>query len=401
MPTSLLRPHGPLAAALALLLLATPAAADTTAKAATDVSARGAAGVSAGAAAGATAARVPALVLTAPTGPHPVGTTSLHLVDGSRPDPWVPERAERELMVSLWYPARTAHGRRAPYLTEREAELLLREQYIEGIPAEALSRARTNAVTGAPPLGRDRSLPLVILSPGSAAPRATLTTLAEDLASRGYVVAGIDHTYESSGTTFPDGRTATCVACRLTDEPGLGQKATRVRAADASFVLDRLLGPGPAWPGARLIDPSRIAMVGHSLGGASAAWTMLTDARVRAGVNLDGAFHLPATGLARPFLLLGAVRGHRPGGQDPSWGREWPRMTGWKRWLTADGMEHPSFSDFPLIAERIGAGGIPAARAIEITRVYVAAFVDRHLRGRPRPLLAGPSPRYLEVAFWD
>ncbi|MBG0825659.1 alpha/beta hydrolase [Planomonospora sp. ID91781] len=377
MPTSVLR--GALAAAVALLTFATPAAADAAAE------------------------RVPALVLSEPTGPHPVGTTSLHLIDESRPDPWVAEKTARELMVSLWYPARTAQGRRAPYTTAREAELLLKELLIKDLPADALSRARTNAFTDAPALGHDRGLPLVVLSPGFSAPRSSLTTLAEDLASKGYVVAGIDHTYESAGTAFPDGRITTCVACRSLDSPGFGKKATRGRAADVSFVLDQLLGPDPAWKGARLIDPSRIAMAGHSLGGASSAWTMLTDARVRAGINLDGGFHIPipSKGLSRPFLLLGAVKSHKPGGQDPSWGRDWRRMTGWKRWLTVDGMDHPSFSDFPLIADRIGGGRLPGSRAVEITRTYVGAFVDLHLRKRPQPLLEGPSRRYPEVEFWN
>ena len=52
--------------------------------------------------------------------------------------------------------------------------------------------------------------------PASPEPRSSLTALAEELASRGYVVAGIDHTYENFATTFPDGRVATCVACEPT-----------------------------------------------------------------------------------------------------------------------------------------------------------------------------------------
>jgi hypothetical protein len=49
--------------------------------------------------------------LPGPTGPHPVGTTSVYLKDTSRPpDPWVPEVNARELMVSLWYPATSPNG---------------------------------------------------------------------------------------------------------------------------------------------------------------------------------------------------------------------------------------------------------------------------------------------------
>ena len=42
------------------------------------------------------------------------------------------------------------------------------------------------------------------------------------------------------------------------------------RAADVSFVLGELTGAHPAWPGGALIDPSRMAMAGHSIGGAAA-----------------------------------------------------------------------------------------------------------------------------------
>ena len=71
-----------------------------------------------------------------------------------------------------------------------------------GSPASrwrSLSTVQTNAVSDAAPAGQQRSLPLVVLSPGYTGSRSTLTVLAEDLASHGYVVTGIDHTYESLG----------------------------------------------------------------------------------------------------------------------------------------------------------------------------------------------------------
>ena len=60
--------------------------------------------------------------LPAPTGPYPVGTTSLHLTDRGRPDPWVGSRPYRELMVSVRYPARNVAGHpRAPQMLPGEA----------------------------------------------------------------------------------------------------------------------------------------------------------------------------------------------------------------------------------------------------------------------------------------
>ncbi|GAB3151645.1 alpha/beta hydrolase family protein [Microbispora hainanensis] len=339
--------------------------------------------------------------LPAPTGPHPVGATTLYLKDTSRPDPWVPEATARELMVTLWYPARPGEGRRAPYMTAKESELTLKGKHVTGVPYDVLSRTRTNALEDAKPAGRTGGLPLVVLSPGFTMPRSTLTSLAEELASRGYAVAGVDHTYENYATTFPDGRVAECVACDSDTDPGFGTKVAGVRAADVSFVLDQLTGPHATWEGSSLIDPSEIAMAGHSIGGAAAAAAMLKDRRVRAGIDMDGTTYarIPKSGLSRPFLFLGSA-GHEPAGRDTSWDRDWKLLTGWKRWLVLPGADHQSFTDVPLLAGALGIavpGGLSPARSAEITRAYVGAFLDRHLRHEPQPLLDEPSPRYPEV----
>jgi predicted dienelactone hydrolase len=316
--------------------------------------------------------------------------TELHLVDEDRPDPWVPT-GPRELMVSLWYPA-VEYGDPDPnpYATAEESRLVLAG--IAGVPEDALTRVRTHARPDVPP--RHGRSPLVVLSSGFSLPRWTLTALAEDLASRGYVVAGVDHTYEALAVTFPDGR----VAERTVPVGGwTGPQVAASRALDISFVLDRLLGG----PNGRLIDRHRIAVAGHSMGGAAATATILADPRVDAGINMDGSFH-PAleTDLSRPFLMLGAGSLGYPGA-DPNWDATWPHLTGWRRWLYVPDMEHPSFSDLAVVAEWLGDAvqPMPGARAVEITRTYVAAFTDLHLRHRHRPLLDGPSPLFPEVEF--
>jgi dienelactone hydrolase len=345
--------------------------------------------------------------LPEPTGPHPVGTTSRWLTDTSRPDPWVAEEPARELMISLWYPAARAGGRRAPYMTPAESELQVTSRGITGVPAGLLSTTRTNAVSDAAPAGAERSLPLIVLSPGFTNSRSALTGLAEDLASHGYVVAGIDHTYESYGTAFPDGRVTTGLA-RTTRRPGSGfwEKVVAGRAADVSFVIGELTGADPAGPGAGLIDPSRIAMAGHSIGGASAIAALLADSRIQAGIDMDGATHapIPRAGLSRPFLFLGKQANYTPGGDGAvtTWERDWPRLTGWKRWLLVAGAVHASFTDLGLLAGQAGIdldAGLAGARSLDITRAYVRAFFDQHLRGQPQPLLEQPSPLYPEVTF--
>ena len=111
--------------------------------------------------------------LPEPTGERPVGTTSVHLTDTSRPDPWVAAVSARELMVSLWYPAMPSDGRRAQYMTPGESELQLTSRGITGVPPDALSTVRTTAVADATPAGRPRSVPLVVLSPGFTNSRST------------------------------------------------------------------------------------------------------------------------------------------------------------------------------------------------------------------------------------
>ncbi|MFF6772394.1 alpha/beta hydrolase family protein [Streptomyces sp. NPDC012637] len=384
------------AAALLACAVALPATALPATAATPTAAAPAAAGTSAAA----------ALELPAPTGRSGVGTSVLHLVDRSRTDPWVPEADGRELMVTLHYPAaRKAHGRPAPYATEQEARLLLQGVGVtDPASVRALAGMGTHSATNARPApGRH---PLVVLSPGFGVPRFTLTAIAVELASRGYVVASVDHAYETSGTAVPDGRVLTCVACKALEEGrAKGTDVTAARAADVRFVLDRITGPHAAWPYARSIDRSRIGMAGHSIGGASAATAMLADRRIDAGVNMDGSFWdtLPAGGLGdRPFLFLGTDdETHRPGGEDASWDRTWQALDGWKRWLTVAGADHFTFSDAPVIQRHFGlpAGPIPADRALTVTRAYLAAFFDEHLKGVPQPLLTGPSAEHPEVRF--
>ncbi|MDH6135703.1 dienelactone hydrolase [Kitasatospora sp. MAA4] len=345
------------------------------------------------------------LQLPRPTGQYAVGTDDLHLVDRQRQDPWVPSAGPRQLMVSMYYPAVHGTGRPAPYMTTAAAQDFIDfEVPGSALSATALAATRTYAYADArPEHGR---FPLVVLSPGMEQPRAMLTGLAVDLASRGYVVAVVDHTYENTGTTFPDGTTLGCTIC---NQPVPGGPAAIVdsRAKDLAFTIGQLTESHSPWPHADLIDRSRIAVAGHSVGGAAALATMAVDPRVRAGADLDGTLFtpVPASGLAgRSFLLFGTQIDHNVGGSDSTWGDTYAALDGWKEWLTVAGTVHASFTDIPILATE---GGIPlppqmqtsAQRGMQLTRDYVAAYFDQQLKGRPQPLLTGPNPADPEVAF--
>ncbi|MFJ9641578.1 alpha/beta hydrolase family protein [Streptomyces sp. NPDC101206] len=348
------------------------------------------------------------LELPRPTGPLAVGRDTVHLVDPARKDPWVPT-ADRELLLSLYYPAVAGTGSPADYMTVAEAQALLTDRGELGrhTTPEQVAAVRTHARAGAVPRWGHGRYPLVVLSPGFTLPRASLTTLAEDLASRGYVVAAVDHAYESDATAFPGGRMLGCKACEAVFPDRSVGKVSDARARDVSFLLDRLTGDRPAWRYSRLIDARRVGMAGHSVGGASAAAAMAADPRVDAGVNMDGTFFnpLPEAGLGgRPFLLLGGDPALLPPDlEDHSWEEAWPRMDGWKRWLTVTGMGHPGFTDWPVLGDQAGyphpETPLSGTRAQQITRAYVGDFLDRHLKGLPAPRLDGPTTADPEVVF--
>lgn len=368
------------------------------------------------------------LTLPLPGGPAPIGRTELHMIDADRDDPLTPGRP-RELMLSIWYPAKAAEGR-APYMAPAPARLLA-ERLLKPIGHDPglldLAGTPTNAAPGA--RAAKGRLPVVLCSPGAGMPRTAGTTLAEDLASRGYVVVAMDHTFEAPAVSFPGGRTELAVALA---PPDVARRMIEARVADVRSVLDQL----EAWrnggrdasrqelpPGlGGMLDLTHVGMFGHSAGGFTALEAMSRDPRLRAGVNLDGSLgfdiarqvYAPVVeqGLDRPFLLMGAgLAGpeRRPHTHQhaPEWRRLWERSRGWKRDVHLARGEHMAYSDLaallPQITEQMALpssqltraiGEAPPDRVLAGQRAFLAAFFDLHLKRRPQPLFDGPSPAH-------
>ncbi|MER6573801.1 hypothetical protein ABT288_48670 [Streptomyces sp. NPDC001093] len=158
-------------------------------------------------------------------------------------------------------------------------------------------------------------------------------------------------------------------------------------------------------------DLSLVGMLGHSLGGATAAAAIRADRRLRAGANLDGSLLPPVTdGTDRPFLLFGSDPG--PGPEDPSWDQFWTSQYGWKRELALIGSTHTSFTDLETLLPQAAPalrltpsqvtqaiGTLDPHHAIHTQRDYVRAFFDLHLRHLDNHLLEHPSPRYPQIRF--
>ncbi|MET8853470.1 acetylhydrolase [Amycolatopsis sp. NPDC004625] len=318
--------------------------------------------------------------LLSPDGKYPIGLRTLHLTDTGRADPWVPSE-RRELMVSLWYPAFPA-GERADYLTAAESAATVKGRGLD-LPADTLQRIGVHARKDAPALpSAGRGRPLVLLSPGAGNSRTTLTTLAENLAANGFVVAAVDHAYEAYNVEFPGGRLLPCLACQAPGEPW--PAAVENRAEDMSFVVDTVLGQRSP-----RIDPARIGMAGHSAGGAATAFTMAADRRVKAGVSLDGPLYRPVA-LDRPFALLTSPVGEQQFGA--GWDAGWPALTGWKERRHLPQTGHSSSTDNgyltvalhqkdkvpPATWERQYGSGDPTA-SLEFFRDYLVGFFQARL----------------------
>ncbi|MFG2049819.1 alpha/beta hydrolase family protein [Micromonospora sp. NPDC048935] len=352
------------------------------------------------------------LTLPPPTGPHRVGTVPLHLVDRSRPDPLAGPGRHRELMVNVWYPARDVQRYpRAPWMTASSMRMLLESA---GLDPDAVLSPLTAGREGAPVRHPGQRLPVVVYSHGAGSHRSDTTIVVQELASHGYVVVTVDHTYDGFGE-FPDGRVT------VADE---NYDATPwTYSQDARFVLDQIAelaagrnpdvdhAPLPAGLGAAL-DLSRIGMFGWSKGGTATALTMGIDQRVRAGLSIDGPMlsqPLPTTDLYRPFMLMTAELTRAA---EPAVAEFFTHLRGWRLDVHATGAIHSSYGDnqwlMPQLARVVGMsdeelagwiGTLDPSRAVRIGQAYPLAFFDLHLRHRGGHLLGGPSRSFPEVTF--
>jgi Platelet-activating factor acetylhydrolase, isoform II len=360
--------------------------------------------------------------LPPPSGDDRVGVVQLHLVDRSRPDPWVSSQPVRELMVSVWYPAQRVPGDPvAPWLLP--AAWARFEQDTLGAPPDALLVPLTHGHVGAPVERYPGGRPVVLYSAGLGNNRDSGSVLVEELVSRGYIVVTIDHTHEASQVEFPGGRVEVSALPPPPYAPEVVAKAVTVRVADTRFVLDKLAalnaGHNPDAEHRRLprglrgaMDLSRIGMFGHSLGGATAAEVMYEDRRIRAGIDLDGTLFGPVItgGLNRPFLLVAAQDHGRD--NDATWAQFWANLRGWRLNLRLAGSAHNSFTDLQVLVPQVAAvlklppgvvqqtiGTINPQRSIISQRAYVAAFFSLSLRHHDNHLLDHPSQHFPEMQF--
>ncbi len=190
-------------------------------------------------------------------GKYSVGVRTVDIVNPAQPDilnfDKVSGKAplnDRSLKIEVWYPATIPAGRE-----EREVYTVpMPVAPAAGVPATFQLPGK--ALRDAAPVTGER-YPLVVVSHGYPGSRTFMSWLGENLASRGYVVASIDHTDSVFGAVRPF--TSTLLN----------------RSSDQFFTIDSVSAmsqkPGSFLSG--IIDTSNVAIIGYSMGGYGALAT--------------------------------------------------------------------------------------------------------------------------------
>lgn len=321
-------------------------------------------------------------------GPYPPASTTVVLTDAAR---------ERSLTVEVWYPA--VAGARAAAEQGEPVESFLasaddRARYaalLAASPDPGPSR-RTHAARDAAPASTKDGYPLLVFSHCFQCFRFSSFSIAERLASHGFVVAAPDH----AGDTLFD------ATLPLTSD------VLQIRAADVRFVATALLGgtDGAERLPASLrgaLDASRVGVFGHSFGSVTTGLVLQDDARFVAGLGIAAPFENPLlTGvamsrIAKPALFLVAREDNSIGEIGNQFIRlNFDQAPGPIRKVEVTDAGHWSFSDICHLGDnfRPGCGDgvrqtvpgepftyLPIDRGIAIGQAYVTAFFLAELQG--------------------
>jgi dienelactone hydrolase len=333
----------------------------------------------------------PGLDLPQPNGCYPVGVKTLLLTD---------TRRNRDLVVTFWYPATDGTLPFAPYMDKKTADAVAEEWKLQpGFERQVHTHSRTLA-----PIAQRGPFPIVFLEHGTGVVPSIYTVLAEGLASIGFVVVATNHTPDSLISAFPDGHEVKFKpywptdADRRTQGETIGKFAENVLVRDVRFVLDKLgemQSHDDFWHGQ--LDLSRVGIVGHSMGGTTAAWATKEDQRILAGVNLDGSTYPGMNADVRPVevhkpLLFIMTEEHASNPEVRV--REYAGSKSNTYYVTMSGTDHMSFTDSPLILSRFardskGDNGVleRAVLTSTLTRSLVEEFFGKYLKGDAAPHL--------------
>lgn len=230
-----------------------------------------------------------------PLGGYACGRRTIVWTDSLRNDPWY-DQQKRKLLLQVWFPVDDISKEYALYFPGGEK---IKRDYTKKQRDMVLS-IKTHSIESSTLSGKEVSYPVLLFSPGADMPPFFYTSILQELASNGFIVVAIDHTYEGIGQVFPDGTTTTADYQKFTPYDvngsvsrkvveGFYKKRVVIRREDAAFVLDKITSlhqqGDTFWSKA---DLNSVGIFGHSIGGVAAVQAAMKDSRFKAVINYDG-----------------------------------------------------------------------------------------------------------------
>lgn len=193
----------------------------------------------------------------APRGQYSVGVRTISLVrkdvlDIARaatmtPAPETLPRSDRPLTIEIWYPASLSAGQGQSTVYKDALGSGPGDAKRPVLPFTFMGRAARNAA----PDAKGGKYPLVIFSHGYPGSRYLMSYLAENLVSKGYVVAAIDHT---DSTHADKAAFSSTLLNRAQDDQAVLDGVAALSAAGSGFLSG-------------LVDAGNTALLGYSMGG--------------------------------------------------------------------------------------------------------------------------------------
>ena len=333
--------------------------------------------------------------LPAPTGSLGVGTSHTFWIDSARSD--TIDAKPRTVSAQIWYPADVARGSAVA-------------EYAAGVDSTGdygylLSRVRGHARRSPHFAKKVKRAPILLFSTGRSLSAYDYTSMAEDLASHGFVVVGVNSPgfsryWRPDGVQVPAQRPPSIGMLQKFDSADVYlEPMTRDVSADLRFALDRMeiADRSDAILKGHL-DLKRVAMAGHSNGAIAASRACAGDERCRAYFGIEGtqAREVRKGGVTKPFALLISDESLRLDAENVyrELGTHSPsRYTV----IVVKGAGHNTFTDLLLVRPALYQYSINPARGEEITRTAIRAFLDTHLLGKEPGLLKSALAPYSEV----
>jgi pimeloyl-ACP methyl ester carboxylesterase len=319
--------------------------------------------------------------LLKPTGPFPIGTKIYEWADSSRPEQATKNSGEfRQLVVQVWFPVAASVKPTAPYVAKLEAY----RHVWEPKDIEVASRVQTHAYLDENPLINGH-FPVVLFSHGWQGTRTEYTSIAEDLASHGFAVFGIDHPYMGR-IALSNGQ----VTAPTEDQFDSQAELRNYYGQDVKFVIAQIVKLNAGDPDGTFIgrlQVSRIGVIGHSSGFVAAGTACKNDRRIAACVNVDapGLSAENLSGLRQPLLW---VRLERAGPPPAEFLRNRREPSYELQFLHAG---HSSVEDWDYLEAESYQQRQSAADLLRVLRKYVDAFFAEYLQGQKSALLKQAS----------